>query len=312
MLDEDKLRQAVGKVEHELCHKAAMTQNGAGDLTESPRMGIPAPLHSKPRHGHMPPIAILSDIHSNLIALQAVLREVKDSGATRIVFLGDIVGYGSHPAECVEWVRRLGGECVMGNHDVALKTYRRPGFLPAQPNWRDDDFAAGLMHSAKALDEGQAAWMAQLPYWMQIPGGVAAHASLDDLSLFNYIEDAGSAAPTLALLEKCPEPVGFFGHTHLQEVYPNAAEGVEWMGEQRFRIKKGMPCVVMVGSVGQNRHESDRRACWALWHPDTRIVEFRQVEYDRKEAARKILEAGLPKNGALRLLAKGEEESLFV
>lgn len=60
----------------------------------------------------MSKIAILSDIHSNLPALQAVLSEVQSSGAGRIVFLGDIVGYGASPAECVDWVRKLGGECV--------------------------------------------------------------------------------------------------------------------------------------------------------------------------------------------------------
>jgi len=63
----------------------------------------------------MSTIAILSDIYSNLTAFKAVLRDVKESGARQIIFLGDIVGYGSHPAECVEWVRKLGGHCVMGN-----------------------------------------------------------------------------------------------------------------------------------------------------------------------------------------------------
>ena len=69
----------------------------------------------------MQKIAILSDIHANLPALEAVLREVEQCGAGRIVFLGDIVGYGASPAECVDRVREHGGECVMGNHDIAIK-----------------------------------------------------------------------------------------------------------------------------------------------------------------------------------------------
>ena len=96
----------------------------------------------------------------------------------------------------------------------------------------------------------------------------------------------------------------------MQEVYPEIPNGVEWLDGQRFRIKEGRACVVMVGSVGQNRHETDRRACWTLWHPETQTVEFRQVEYDRVEAAWKVIAAGLPLAAALRLLAQGEETSL--
>jgi len=255
----------------------------------------------------MPPIAILSDIHSNLIALNAVLRDVMASGAKHIVFLGDIVGYGARPSECVELVRKLGGHCVMGNHDQAMKECRKPGFKFDKANWQEHDYEAGLMHSAKQINEEQAAWIAGLPYWLQIAGGVVAHASLNDIGSFKYIEDGESAAPTIALLKKCPEPVGFFGHTHLQEVYPEIPDGIEMLDERSFRIREGDPCVVMVGSVGQNRHEADRRACWTLWHHEERIVEFRQMEYDRLEAARQIIAAGLPMNGARRLLAAGEE-----
>jgi len=254
-----------------------------------------------------PAVALLSDIHSNLTALKAVLRDVKESGARQVIFLGDIVGYASKPAECVDLVRKLGGYCVMGNHDAAIKIFRKPGYEPDQRNWRTDDYAAGLMYSARQLNDEQAEWIEGLPYYMRVSGAVVAHGSLDDMKYFNYIEDDESARPSLGLLAKCDLKVGFFGHTHLQEVYPDHADGVEWLTENRFRIAEGMPCAVVVGSVGQNRHETDRRACWTLWEPSTRTVEFRQVEYDRMDAARQIAEAGLPKDAALRLLEPGEE-----
>lgn len=109
----------------------------------------------------MPKIALLADIHSNLIAFKAVLKDVLQCGAERTIFLGDIVGYGSHPAECVDLVRKLGGECVMGNHDQALGIFRKAGYEPPQRNWREDDYAAGLMHSARALNGHHAAWIAK-------------------------------------------------------------------------------------------------------------------------------------------------------
>lgn len=258
----------------------------------------------------MSSIAILSDIHSNLVALEAVLKDVRESGAARIVFLGDIVGYGASPAACVEWVRRLGGHCVMGNHDAAIRVCRRPGFEPQQKNWRDDDYAAGLMYSARQLDDGQAGWLATRPYWMWIPGAFLAHGSMDDPYAFNYIEDDDSAAPTIALLADAEEQTGFFGHTHEQKVFTGPERAVEWLDELRFRIPESVPCAVTVGSVGQPRHESDRRASWTLWHPAERVVEFRKVEYDRLKAATQVIEAGLPLDGALRLLAPGEQAML--
>jgi diadenosine tetraphosphatase ApaH/serine/threonine PP2A family protein phosphatase len=255
----------------------------------------------------MSTIAILSDIHSNLIALKAVLRDVKESGARQIIFLGDVVGYGSHPAECVEWVRKLGGHCVMGNHDAAMKMCRTPGFRFDQPDWREDDYAAGLVHSSKQLSDEQASWLAGMPYCIEIPGAVVAHASLNDMNFFNYIEDDKSARPSLDILARNSDKVGFFGHTQRQEVFPDSGDGLEWLDENRFRIQEGMPCVVMVGSVGQNRDETDRRACWTLWEPTTLTAEFRKVEYDRVEAARQIVAAGLPIHAARRLLTPEEQ-----
>lgn len=293
-----------------LCHRVAYDITNLGPIDLLPPTAYVVCLCMKPHTDRTPTIAILSDIHSNLIALKAVLRDVRESGARQIVFLGDIVGYGPHPAECVEWVRKLGGHCVMGNHDAAIKMCREPGFRFPQSNWRDDDYAAGLVYSAEQLNDEQAAWLEGLPYWMPVSGAVVAHASLDDMNFFNYIEDDESARPSLELLSKSAVKVGFFGHTHRQEVFPESADGLEWLGENRFRIREGMPCVVMAGSVGQNRHESDRRACWTLWEPATRTVEFHRVEYDRIDAARQVVAAGLPRSGAVRLLMSEEQERL--
>lgn len=254
----------------------------------------------------MPTIALLSDVHSNLVALEAVLRDVAKSGAAEVYFLGDIVGYGAQPVECVRWVRKLGSRCVMGNHEAAMIRYRQPGFEPSRSDWQEDEYAAGLMHSARALNDDQAAWAQALPWWGRIPGAVVAHASLNEPNAFHYIEDAASAGPTLALLQNDHDPVGFFGHTHLQEFFAADPAGVEVLGDDRYRIHGNTPCAVMVGSVGQSRHEADRRACWTLWNPDAREFCFRQVDYDRREAARRIIQAGLPESGAFRLLAPDE------
>lgn len=104
----------------------------------------------------MPAIAILSDIHANLPALTAVLREVEECGVGRIGFLGDIVGYGASPAECVDLFRSLGGCCVMGNHDFEIRDVRKRGYTFRDLDWKNYGYQAGLAHAAKCLDAAQA------------------------------------------------------------------------------------------------------------------------------------------------------------
>ena len=258
----------------------------------------------------MSKIAILSDIHSNLPALEAVLKDIQTSGAGRIVFLGDIVGYGASPAECVDWVRKLGGECVMGNHDAAIKQVRRRGRQAMGAGWEKSGYAAGLVHSAESLGGERASWLERLPFTLEIPGAIAAHANLHLPEYFDYITDVESAAPTLRKLMTESHMTGFFGHTHMQEAFPDPCGEIQWLDDMRFHLPADVPCVVMVGSVGQPRHETDRRATWVLWDPDERVVEFRKTEYNRLQAAQDIAKAGLPLESALRLLTN--EEAAFL
>jgi predicted phosphodiesterase len=245
--------------------------------------------------------AILSDIHANLPAFTAVLREVEKSGAERIAFLGDIVGYGASPAECVKLVRNLGGNCVMGNHDEEIRAVRRRGCSFRDPDWRQCGYQAGLAHAAMALDADQAEWLAALPYKKKIDAAWIAHGSLDEPEAFDYIEDAESAAPTLAILQKESIKTCFVGHTHVPGVFVENDEVLEWPDETKVRIPSDHACVVSVGSVGQPRSQTDRRASWVLWDSETRIVEFRKTEFNRLQAANDIAMAGLPLESALRL-----------
>ncbi len=203
---------------------------------------------------------MLADIHANLPALEAVLREVEQSEAGRIVFLGDIVGYGASPAECVDLVRKLGGECVMGNHDLAIKRVRMRGRQGMSPGWEQSGYFAGLVHAAESLNGEQAAWLEGLPFTMRIPGAIAAHANLHEPEGFESITDAASAAPTLRKLMSGSSKTGFFGHTHVQQVIPDSCGEIEWLDSTRFHIPEEVPCAVMVGSVGQPLHETDLRA----------------------------------------------------
>ena len=204
----------------------------------------------------MKKIAILADIHANLPALEAVHRDVEQCGVDRIIFLGDIVDYGASTTVCVTLARKLGGECVMGNHDHAIKRIRMRGRQGMSPGWEQSAYFAGLVHAAESLNGGQASWLEGLPFTLKIP----AHANLQEPESFDSSTDAASTAPTLRKLLSSPSMTGFFGHTHVQPVFSESSSGIQWLDNTRFHIPTNVPCAIMVGSVGQPRDESDLRA----------------------------------------------------
>jgi predicted phosphodiesterase len=252
----------------------------------------------------MPKIAILSDIHANAPALEAVLRDVAKAKVKRIVFGGDVVGYGASSNACVTRVREMGGECVLGNHDHYTNQIRRDrSVLPANRDWRKNPVWAGVEEAARTLSEANAEWLSHLPRSLDIPGGVVVHAALHQMEEWPYLRSLNDAQPTLSILRRTAIGIGFFGHTHRQEIFFDAAEPVtpERINATRTHLPEGVVCAVVVGSVGQPR-DGDLRAGWTLWDSDTRVVEFRRTDYPALDAAHDIVAADLPVDSAMRLL----------
>lgn len=252
----------------------------------------------------MPKIAILSDIHANAPALEAVLRDIAKAKVKRVVFGGDVVGYGASSNACVTRVRDLGGECVLGNHDFYTNQIRSDrSILPPNREWRKNPVWAGVEEAARTLSEDNAAWLQKLPRTLAIPGGVLAHAALHQPDDWPYLRTFIDAIPTLAILREAASGIGFFGHTHRQELFFDSIDPVtpERINATRAHLPEGVVCAVLVGSVGQPR-DGDLRAGWTLWDSDTRVVEFRRTAYCALDAANDIVAADLPVESALRLL----------
>ena len=248
----------------------------------------------------MAKVAILSDIHGNLPALQAVLKEVDKLDTDLIVFGGDIVGYGASPAECVEYVRNLGADSVFGNHESYLKLVAENGIDCLEPDWEENPVAAGVVHARRAMSDDALQWIFDLPWFLPIENEtIIAHACLDAPGDWNYIDDNRSAEPTLEVMKKRKLTLGFFGHTHQTGVFPFR----EPSGRDDFYELENNPVTaVTVGSVGQPRDMKDCRSTWVLFDSDYRTIEFKRTEYDYQKAAEQILEAGLPEHSATRLL----------
>jgi len=232
-------------------------------------------------------IAILSDIHSNLEALQAVLEDVREQGVDRIYCLGDIVGYGPNPRECIDLV--MGFPVVLlGNHDQAA-IFDPEGF--------NTGALRAILWTRRQLEEdpnrqrAMQRWefLGELPRKHIENGIIYVHGSVrNPLNEYVFPEDVYNQRKMekiFALVERyC-----FQGHTHVPGIFTERLEYYhpeEINNEYRLDNSKAL---INVGSVGQPR-DNDWRACYVLFDEKERLVRFRRVPYDVEETIRKIHE----------------------
>ena len=240
--------------------------------------------------------AIFSDIHGNLDALDAVLSDIESQKPDRMICLGDVVGYGATPNECVDRVRATGAEVLCGNHDHAAT-----GQLVI--DYFNDNARAAIEWTRQALTPESLAWLKERPYEVRHPGFLAVHASPTQPQAWDYILSAHAAAGEF---DGFKEPLCFIGHSHFPVIYrqTGGAGGrvseLEFPPNQPMALPMGARQIVNVGSVGQPR-DNDPRAAWTLFDARAGTLELRRVEYPVQKAAERILAAGLPAFLAARL-----------
>ncbi len=242
---------------------------------------------------HRSPLAVLSDIHSNLHALDAVCADIDRLGVENVVCLGDISGYAAFPDECISRVRERGWHTVLGNHDAAVGN-------PQALEEMNDTAGAGIRWSEENVSPGNRSWLSSLPTRFSRTHEIFTHASLFAPSEWHYIMDIESA---LLHFLRQRIPLCFVGHTHRPMILSwQRSAGLEAYvpGSGLIPLPSRGKSTVNVGSVGQPR-DGDPRACYVLYHQKTHEVEFRRVEYDIKAAQKAIRDAGLPSFTARRL-----------
>ncbi len=235
-------------------------------------------------------IAVLSDIHGNLEALEAALADARAAGAAKIVCLGDVVGYGADPNRCVERVREAAEVVVLGNHDQAALDERSA-----------DNFNAvareAILWTRGRLTRENLDFLSGVPIEVVGDGARYVHATPDDPLSWNYVLTVTEALDAFGAFD---EPVCFIGHSHVPVRLVLREGELSVVGDAEIELDAGDRALVNVGSVGQPR-DGDWRASYALYDPGARRVTARRVEYDREAAAAKILAAGLPEILARRL-----------
>jgi diadenosine tetraphosphatase ApaH/serine/threonine PP2A family protein phosphatase len=232
--------------------------------------------------------AILSDIHGNLEALDAVLGDAAQRVDT-ILCLGDIVGYGADPAACVERVADRAHAVVAGNHEHGVT-----GLLDL--GWFNPRARVAAEWTRRRLDGDHRAWLRPLTF--HVDDATLVHASPVHPAEWDYLVSAEDGYEAFAAFAT---RLCFVGHSHLPGFWSigSSGPGHEPRGEE-IGLERGRRYLVNVGSVGQPR-DGDPRAAYAVWDVDAHRVTIRRVPYDLAAARRKILAAGLPRSLAERL-----------
>lgn len=228
-------------------------------------------------------IAIISDIHSNLEALTAVLNEIDQQKISHAYCLGDVVGYGANPNECIQLLQDRKIPCIAGNHDkAAIKEIDIENF--------SDNARAGIFWTRSVLTIEALDFLRNLPLSMEEHGILFVHSAPDEPQEFRYLfypED------TFSSFKSFSTPLCCVGHTHRPAIFCEDMVSTNLSREKKF--------IINVGSVGQPR-DGNWRSCFVVFDTKTWSLEHVRVEYDVETARKKIIEAGLPKKLGDRLL----------
>lgn len=240
-------------------------------------------------------IALMADIHANREAFAACLDHAERQGAHRLVFLGDVVGYGADPEWAAETVMdrvSRGAVAVLGNHDQAVK--RRPGGMNAAAE-------AAMAWTRSRLSAEAAGFLDALPLEAWEEDRLYVHADASDPGRWRYVLEAEDARRSL---EATDAQATFCGHTHVPRLFGITAAAKL----ASFRPVPGVPVplvrprqwLAVLGAVGQPR-DGDPAACYGMLDTARAELTWVRVPYDVETAAEKIRAAGLPESLALRL-----------
>jgi putative phosphoesterase len=227
-------------------------------------------------------IGLISDVHGNLPALETVLEALRDASVDTIFCLGDTVGYGPYPNECLALVREKCSVVLKGNHDSGLigetsvEDFNQYGLK-------------ALLWSKERVTEENKEYLRELPFMVIRENITLAHASPLRPAEWSYILTLRAARVNFSAFTTT---ICFIGHTHVPVIIN------EDMSVGEFR--KGTRCIINIGSVGQPR-DGNPNACFAIYDTGEDTFALYRIPYDIQKTADAIVAAGLPEYLARRL-----------
>ncbi len=235
--------------------------------------------------------AVLSDVHSNLEAFQAVLADLRARGAERIAFIGDIVGYGADPNPCVEILREATDMAVAGNHDHGAVGLTDISYF-------NQSARAAVLWTGRKLSPAARTFLRELPLTRQNGGMMFVHSSPFIPGEWNYILTYPDAETAFQAMRG---EVAFVGHSHRPEILIEGENGkVSVLRQQEVTLEAGLRYIINVGSVGQPR-DGNPDGAYGFYDDETKRYALRRVPYDVQTTMKKIIRAGLPAMLAHRL-----------
>lgn len=234
---------------------------------------------------------VFSDIHGNVEALERVLEEAERLRPDLVVSLGDVVGYGANPNECIDIVAECTRLRIAGNHDVAAA-----GLIDT------DNFSTtartAIQWTSRAIDPGHREMLGEYDTIRRYGECVFAHASPVSPMDWEYVYTIGQAN---RIFKETSERFIFIGHTHVPAIIEHhGARGSRVLGGTLVTVEPDARYLINVGSIGQPR-DGIAAASFALLDVKKGVVTIRRVPYDIRSAQEKIRNVGLPESLALRL-----------
>jgi len=235
--------------------------------------------------------AILADIHSNLAAFEAVLGDADSRGGfDKIWCLGDVVGYGPDPNECIKRLRQFENVCIAGNHDwAAIDKMDTSDFNPVA--------AAAAQWTAEHLTDEDRNYLLNLPVILCEDDFTLAHGSPRE-PIWEYLLSTEAAQDNFAYFETA---YCLVGHSHIPLIFELVADEAVYreFGKANLKLEEKR-MIINPGGVGQPR-DGDPRASYAIYDSETKTVSHYRVEYDISATQKKMAEQGLPTPLILRL-----------
>ncbi len=230
--------------------------------------------------------AFLSDIHGNLDALEAVLEDMEDFPVRRVFCLGDVVGYGPAPGACVQRVREICEDTVLGNHELMMLMLA----------WRTlsdvgTELTPSLRLALKELSKDDINWVSARPLESAFGDFCIVHATYYQPATFHYIQDFEDAE---FCFEHQPAGLCFHGHTHVPVIWEKSGKEVHGIhpNDTPYLLHADKQYSINVGSVGQPR-DCDPRAAYCLYNPADRSIVHRRVAYDIAWAQERFRQANM-------------------
>lgn len=231
----------------------------------------------------MEQFAVISDVHGNMEALEAVLKDAKARSCREILFLGDAVGYGPNPNECVALLGEACRVLLAGNHDWAVLGLTDVAYF--------NEHARAAVHwTREVLTEESAAALRAFPLTkkMRPTNSILVHATPKEPEAWHYLLSLWDAEVNFHYFD---ERICFLGHSHHPFVIERTPSGEMITYRKEATLRKSGRYIINAGSVGQPR-DRDPRACYVIVNGDA--LEFVRVKYDIRKTQGKMYEAGLP------------------